>query len=175
MAVKSSYLIKWWGIWCHQIYSSALKWLVTRAFLCCSLCISLPYCFLPDPLEASRGSVFILGECDWSPNQSSGEQLSKVFSSVKIAGVVSWHAVPVQPGQGHETKSSRQGRRALGYQTLGIPEGGETCYCSGLWLNAVVSLSPEWWPWVAEAGEAPPWILGLTVDFASSQFLCSIL
>lgn len=68
-----------------------------------------------------------------SPNQSSGEQLSKVFSSVKIVSVVSsWHAVPVQPGQSHEANSSRQGRQALGYQTLGIPEGGKTCYCSGL-------------------------------------------
>lgn len=93
MVVKSSHLIKWWEIWWHQIHSSALRWLVTCAFPLCSsntcLYISLPYFFLSGPLEASHRRVSMLGECDCKPSQTSGEQWSKVLSSVRIVGIVS--------------------------------------------------------------------------------------
>lgn len=104
MAVKTSHLIKWWEIWWHQIHSSALRWLVTSVFPpCCSKpcpCISVPDCFLSGSLEASDGRVFMLGESDCKPNQTSGEQWSEVLSSVKIVGIVSsWHSLLFQPGK----------------------------------------------------------------------------
>lgn len=113
MAVKSPHL-KWWEDWRHQtsldmhtqIYRTALKQFTCTLFLCYSNACPVR---CPTPLFSNLTLMKHLG---WgcsrfetvvaSSDQSSGQQLSKVFSNMKIIGIVSsCHAVPSTAWPGH--------------------------------------------------------------------------